>query len=119
MDDIPAWAKAFAETVCACFNEMEGNEAGFEYHYCEPGSQNHDDQLFLFGPQLLAISGGPYNGEDVFVFLTVEIRRRAAALHAAGVDDVQLRTRRQLAPPSPACIERAGREPEHHRLHFR
>src|SRR4029077_15825214 len=69
----PAWASAFAETVCACFNEIEGSEVGFDYRYCAPGTQSLDEHLFAFGPQPLETSGGPEDGEEVVEPLSVDI----------------------------------------------
>ena len=70
----PAWVKQFGDTVCACFNEIEGSTAGFDYRYSGPGEQAHDDHLFLFAPQPLEVEGGPDDGEIVCDPLTVDIQ---------------------------------------------
>lgn len=72
MAGIPAWARNFAESVADGFTGTGGGP--LDYRYCSPDEQNHGGHLFLFGPQPVEISGGEYDGEEVFEFLSVDIQ---------------------------------------------
>lgn len=99
MDDIPAWAKSFAEAVGASFNEVQGSMVGFEYRYSGPGEQAHDDHLFLFAPKPLEISGGVDDGEVVCEPMSLDIQGvqqlftelESTSYHAALGEDWHLR----------------------------
>lgn len=74
VNGIPSWAKNFADAVGACFNEIGGSMAGFDYQYSGPGTQAHNDHLILFAPQPLEIAGGAEDGEVVVEPMSVDIQ---------------------------------------------
>jgi hypothetical protein len=71
---IPSWAEEFAEEACNRFIDSNGNVASFDFQYYRPGTQIHDDHLFVFAPRPLEICGGANDGAVVAGPVTVDIR---------------------------------------------
>ena len=72
MAGIPAWARNFADEVAGGLTGTGDDR--LDYRYSGPGEENHDCHVFFFGPQPVKISGGEYDGEEVFEFLSVDIQ---------------------------------------------